>query len=431
MGAEGVKWVSNASSPTLARYHGASGSNTLYSPASQAVATTYFDALAPWGSMGRLSLRPDGSTSSRCLTHQTSLQTAANWGDNCYSDTDQTGSEQKMVYVPQFCYACDTLTANQTWWWIGQVGDTFRKSDNSGDYTFTNTGTGFEAITGNTNGDIHPAFIVDSVAKAGAYVGAYEGYNSSSVLQSVAGVAPTVSTTKANFRTYAEAIGAGWELYTIQQHAALQMLFTIEYASLYSGNVLGQGDSNTTTQNTGYTAMGGTVSSGNASYGDNSVRTKSVSYRGVEQLWGNIEKFVEGIRTDTANGIWIAAQTRGRTYSDTSTLSPTGAGGVGTVVGAYTNTGSVMPASLSGYLTAISPDSALSWMFFPSAASGGSGATYFCSNASTSAIGTSRIFNVGAHYNSTNGAGIYAIAGNQSYTVSNPAYGARLAYFPQ
>ena len=127
MAAEGVKWVSNNSSPTLTRYHGASGSNTLYSPASQAVATTYFNGLAPWGSMGRVSLRPDGSVSSRCNVNTTPLQT----GDNCYSDTDQTGSEQKMVYIPQFCYYCDTLTANQVWWWVGQVGDTFRKSDNS------------------------------------------------------------------------------------------------------------------------------------------------------------------------------------------------------------------------------------------------------------------------------------------------------------
>lgn len=410
MGAEGVKWVSNNSSPTLTRYHGAAGANTQYSPASQAVATTYFSGLAPWGSMGRLSLRPDGSVSSRCLTNQTSLQTAANWGDNCYSDTDQTGGEQKMVYIPQFCYAVDVLTPNQVWWWVGQVGDQFYKSDSSGTYTFSTS-------------DIHPAFIVDGVAKSAAYIGAYEGYNSSSVLQSVAGVTPTVSTSKPNLRTYAENIGTGWELSTLQMYGALQYLYTIEYASLNSQESLGRGNTNSSAMvNTGYT-----TSNGNASYGTTANYTTPMSYRGVENLWGNVYKYVEGFRTDASVNVWIAAQTAAHTYSDVSTLT----GGQGTAVGPYVNTASV-PSVTWGYINTIFTTTGtygLSWVFLAATESGGSATTYFCDETNATA---SRCGSFGGNWapgGSGTAGGVYMVYG--AIYTGGSTVAARLQYFPQ
>jgi len=395
MGAEGVKWVTNNSSPTLTRYHGASGSNTLYSPANQAAATTYFNSLAPWGVMGRVSLRPDGSVSSRCNVNTTPLQT----GDNCYSDTDQTGLEQKMVYIPQFCYAIDTLTANQVWYWIGKVGDQFEKSDTSGTYTFSAS-------------DIHPAFIVDGVAKAGVYIGAYEAYNSSSVLQSVAGVAPTASTTKANFRAYAEAIGAGWELMTIQIYSALQYLFIIEYGSLYSRSVLGYGVGSGSMINTGHT-----TSNGNASYGTTANTTTPMSYRGVENLYGNLYKYAEGIRTDASYNVWIQPQTALHTYSDSSTLGSQ----------SYYVNSSLTTISSSGYITGVNTGAALSWGFIPSAASGGSGSTYFCGWGNVDASNTVWMTGGSATGAPTSAEGVFGMreyAGNQAYV------GARICYLP-
>jgi hypothetical protein len=400
MGAEGVKWISNNSSPTLARYHGAAGSNTLYSPANQAAATTYFNALAPWGATGRVSLRPDGSVSSRCNVNTTSLQT----GDNCYSDTDDSGGEQKMVYIPRFCYAVDTLTANQVWWWVGQIGDTFRLSDNSANYTFTTT-------------NIHPAFIVDSMVKEGAYVGAYEAYNSSSVLKSVAGVTPTESTTPTNFRTYAQANGAGWELMTIQAMSMLKLLYIIEYANLASQSTLGYGYAAGTIQNTGTTTTYGNASYGDATYTHN---TSPLTYRGVENLYGNMYTLIEGINIKGDYMPWIAPQTNDRTTHPYAW---------GAFAAPYVDTTITVPSG-GGFITAVDTSAANGWAFLPSVCNSGSNSTYFADYLVTAT--STRLLFMGSAYNNSNvlNTGLFYI-GMYATTQSAAGYGARIQYLPQ
>ena len=411
MGAEGVKWVSNNSSPTLTRYHGAAGSNTLYSPASQTIATTYFSGLAPWGSMGRVSLRPDGSTSSRCVTNQTSLQTAANWGDNCYSDTDQTGGEQKLVYVSQFCYHIDILTATQVWFWVGQVGDTYRNSTNTADYTFSAS-------------DIHPAFLVGGVAKSGIYVGAYEGYISSSTLQSVAGVTPTISQTIATFRTDAEVIGVGWELTTVQSLAALQLLFILEYASLDSQAVLGNG----ITYDTALHVTGATTSNGNASYGTIANNTTAMSFRGVENLWGNSYMFIEGLNIKGNYDPWIVPQAsvRATQYNSASYATP------------YVDT-AVSIASTAACITGVFTDPTVciggNWAFIPSASSGSTYTNNYLSDEIIPATGNRIVTHGGAFDTGISSASAYHVGifmwslGNATTTWAD--VGARLMYMPQ
>ena len=407
MGAEGVLWASNNSSPTLTRYHGAAGSNTVYSPASQTVATTYFNALAPWGAMGRVSMLPDGTVHTRCNVNQTSLQSGAGWGDYCYSDTDQTGGEQKMVYIPQFCYAVDTLTANQVWWWVGQVGDQFYKSDSSGAYTFSAS-------------DIHPVFSVNGVARQGAFVSAYEGYVSGGNLNSVAGYAPTATQTLATFRGQAQHIGTGWQLMTIQMQSALQLLFILEYATLYSGG-LGAGIGSGSLQNTGLTAgVGSGVSPfvaanyGNASYGTAARSTDPVTFRGIENLWGNERMWLEGINLKGNYMPWIAPQTTGTTYAVDTFTSP------------YVDT-TLTLSTLSGYTTAIATSVAsYIWAFIPTTV-GGSTSTYFCNSCS---IGTgNRVFAVSGGYGESTNKGIFWTYTYASSTTG-ATLGARIQYMP-
>jgi len=399
MGAEGVKQgngTSSFSSPTLLRYHGAAGANIPYLPANQAAATSYFSALVPWGLMGRVSMRPDGSVASRCTVNQTPLQVAANWGDNCYSDTnDNANGQQKTVYIPQFCFACDPDVANYSiYYWVGQVGDTFRTQAGA-DYTFTSV-------------DIHPAFIIDGVAKSGVFIGAYEGYyDGVGKLQSVAGVAPSVNQTMATYRTSAESIGTGWEICTVQIASAIKPLFMIEYASLNSQTALGNGNS------TGATAIntGGSVSGGNASYS-----ATAVSYRGIENLWGNILSVLEGMHAAvTTAEVWIAPQSRARPYYVCGTLGTP-----------YNDTTLALPTTNNNTPIVSVSTTTYPWAFIPQT-NNGSVTTYFCDVIGVPATSTAPFDFGGAHALGTN-CGLFAWSSCAACTYG--ALGARLCYLP-
>ncbi len=419
MGAEGVKWVTNNSSPTLTRYHGASGSNTLYSPASQSVATTYFNSLAPWGAMGRVSLRPDGSVSSRCNINTTPLQT----GDNCYSDTDQTGSEQKMVYIPQFCYAVDTLTANQVWYWVGQVGDQFEKSDTSGTYTFSTS-------------DIHPAFLAGGVQKSGIYAGAYEAYNSSSVLQSVAGVQPTAYLSISTLRGYANALNPtgwttsnpGWGLLTMHSTAAVQLLYLIEYATWNSQTAIGAGITNLGSDhasnhacNTGHTATLGNASGASTGFTPENYSsqptTYAVSFRGIENLWGNQHTFLDGANVGVVGNydLWMTPDNLGP-FSSSSHTSP------------YASPGYTLPTS-AGYCieTWSLTNASYMWPFIAATTTGAYTMTvYICDDINTTTGNI--VFTHGNDWRGSTAGGLFSDlvqSPNANYEV-----GARIQYVP-
>lgn len=423
MGAEGFSYAQGSTPGGTRLYYTSGASNSTHSFASQTAATNYFNALLPWGGVGRVSLRPDGSVASRCNLNTTAFQS----GDNCYSDTDDTGNEQKMVYVPQCCTLCDTSGANINWW-VGLVGDSFYLQSGSL-YTFTTA-------------DIHPAFIVDGKIKSGVYISAYEAYYNSAlgILESKAGVAPTVSTAKSTLRGYANAIGAGWELCTMQIYGLMQYLETIELGTLYNTNVWDGVLGLAPLINTGYTALNGTYPTGNASWGAPyaSAKPTPMAYRGVESLIGNTDTIVEGIRTDTANGIWVAQQysihnATGNTYTDSSTLTPTGTGSAGTVVGPYVKTGVVVPAIAYQHVTAVfttTGANGLSFCFLPSVG-GGAGGTYYCDLAAYSSPGASNVCAMGGGAGSAAGpnAGLYTA---MIWSGSPQVYiGTRLCYLPQ
>jgi hypothetical protein len=321
-----------------------------------------------------------------------------------------------MSVVPaayQFTDVGTGANAGKIAWWIGNVlGDVITTID-GGTHTISNA-------------DIPPAFIVDGVPKQVGFVGSFEGSVSGGKLQSIAGVSPVDTVTKATYRGYAQARGSGWQLETIQMHGWLGMLIILETASLNSQGTIGNGVSYASTINTGYTATAGTAPSGNVTYGNTTPATaNAVSYRGVENLWGNVSKFIEGIRTDTSNGLWIAPQTNAIPYSDASTLT-------GTQVGAYINTGSTAPTiSSASYITSIFTTSALSGLFFPSAASGGSSTTYFCDIGVVAAPANSLVFYFGGNNGTTAGnPGIFMFSSNTS-AISSPSISSRLQYFPQ
>ena len=116
---------------------------------------------------------------------------------------------------------------------------------------------------------------------------------------------------KVNLETIAQNRGANWHLETIQVNMLNLLLFAIEYASFNSQNEIGAGVT-TITDKSSYNCSsltGSTVSLGNTSgRATSTINEKgatqttetgadktSVSYRGVENIWGNIWKHINGI----------------------------------------------------------------------------------------------------------------------------------------
>lgn len=152
-------------------------------------------------------------------------------------------------------------------------------------------------------------------------------------MASIAGVKPlsgwnNATATLPNMRILAQNRGTGWNLLNFNQVCAIQLLYLIEYANFNSQTQIGQGVTgvNDTTAgntfnnslNTGFTAGVGTSSTdlGNASgvcTGVTHYKTaeadadiQPVSYRGIENFWGNIWSWVDGINIKANYMPWIA-----------------------------------------------------------------------------------------------------------------------------
>lgn len=152
-------------------------------------------------------------------------------------------------------------------------------------------------------------------------------------MASIAGVKPlsgwkNATATLPNMRILAQNRGTGWNLINFNQVCAIQLLYLIEYANFNSQTQIGQGVTgvNDTTAgntfnnslNTGFTAGVGTSSTdlGNASgvctgvahykTTESDADIQPVSYRGIENFWGNLWLWVDGINIKADYMPWIA-----------------------------------------------------------------------------------------------------------------------------
>ena len=117
-------------------------------------------------------------------------------------------------------------------------------------------------------------------------------YTTSVNTHSISGVASTVSTNIATFRTQAKAKGSGFGL--IDYHLFLiQMLYLVEYADYNSQAELGLGHS--ASSNTAQINTGGCDELGMKSGCLVNDGSHSMIYRGIENIFGNIWQFVDGL----------------------------------------------------------------------------------------------------------------------------------------
>lgn len=193
------------------------------------------------------------------------------------NSADYTGGHgQVMVEIPKFWWKTDEPTSDQYQWRISDAAQ-----------------SGFT---------VHPAFVTDGVEKDFIYMSAFEGNESGGELRSISGVKPSTDTnvsngTIAGFRGYAQARGTGWQIQTYFGTHALQLLYLIEYADFDTQTTIGRGyvDASSGSGNESINT-GATISLGNASGAASGTDGLSaISYRGVENFWGNIWKFVDGL----------------------------------------------------------------------------------------------------------------------------------------
>lgn len=296
------------------------------------------DTYTRTGSTSNALALPIQSKMRRCLMSDAGEVTAYLLGqDSRYLDngnpSNLTGAAgQVVVEVPKFWYRYYKVGNKHTWEISDQPTDGF---------------------------SVHPTFLKDGVEVDYRYPGAYEGYNVSGKLGSVSGVYPTTNQTRTVFRSQAAARGTGWRQLEWYMHHAIQVLALVEYGTFKLQDAIGAGrvglsggtwtggsyigmtgKSNYLGNNTGHASVGGSVTG--AGQGD------FVSYRGIENPWGNIWKFVDGLTVDTsANdlvtpiGYWA---TNNRTdFADTGTTNLT-------LVANNTNLGVINAA---GYISAL------------------------------------------------------------------------------
>lgn len=230
---------------------------------------------------------------------------------------------------------------------------------------------------------LHPAFIKDGKEKNFIYLSAYEGctYDASAsayklndaqdvdwtndVLASIANAKPTSGLTQSGatrngFRTIAAKRGSGWSQETVQAATATELLFLIEYASFDMQSKIGAGVTNKTDD--GATSMteitGATTTLGNKT--GSVVNTNGwtvVSYRGEENPFGNIWKWIDGINVYNKNEGSVYIADHG--FKDDINAAP------------YSDAGITICGS-NGYVSAFAYNEDFDWLFIASEVLGNS-----------------------------------------------------------
>ena len=288
---------------------------------------------------------------------------------------------------------------------------------------------------------LHPLFKYNTAENEKVYLSAFEGclwdksantylLNDEQVadfaadmLSSIGNAKPvsglTQNLTRANARALAHNRGTGWEIQTAASASASQMLMLVEYASFNMQEKIGVGV--TSKVDDGATSMteitGATTNLGNASGAVmNANNFNVVTYRGEENLWGNIWTFVDGMNIN-AKGIhklYVADHAFADSVLD----------------GAYKDTGITL-AKANGYVSAFGYNEAFDWLFVTSEVLGNSSlpvGDYFWQNHTYNAV---MIALLGANWNGGADAGAFCWRVGTAPSNRNRNIGARPVYFPK
>ncbi len=289
---------------------------------------------------------------------------------------------------------------------------------------------------------VHPAFVENGKENEKIYLAAFEGslWDASAnayilddaqvadfaadMLSSIANAKPasglTQLLTRTSIRNLAQKRGAGWEQAYAATIAASQLLMLIEYASFNMQTAIGVGV--TKKKDDGSTSMteitGATSNLGNASGSVNNDNGYNiVSYRGEENIWGNIWVWVDGINsyididagTDT---IYIADHD----FADNIETEP------------YVEAG-ITPSMKTDYISAFCYSEEFDWMFIAGETAGNSVlpvGDYFSQSKGSGWKGAA----LGGAWNNNMSAGAFYWALYYARSARDRGIGGRLVYIP-
>lgn len=186
------------------------------------------------------------------------------------------------------------------------------------------------------------------------YIGAFLGSNKDDKLRSVSGVSPLNATGLTDFRTYAKANGAGYDLFAFYPMTLLQCLYLIMYKNLDSQTALGQGYVGDSDWEYMQKNTGATVDKG-MSYGT-SDQMEQMKFLGIEDFWGNLYQWIDGLVSTSEFHALVA----------TDNFNDTGDG--------YTDIGALSTKYLGGYMKEPQGTNDAGFII---GATGGSASTYF------------------------------------------------------
>lgn len=366
----GVSWDSSNPSTALTRLTKANDPNKLVTvdittepvPAvGTGSGSSPFDKYMPWMGMEEYNIV---NTSGKVLNKK---------GESGFTRTNI--SVPVMVKIPKFYYK------------IERIGSIFR----------------YYVADGPVDGlSLHPG-------SGDNYLGRYEAGEASSgtmglILASYSGTTPSVSKTRSTFRDYARNMASGFQLRDIAAWCAYDLLYLVEYADWEGQKKIAQGLVNNPSVNkTGLTdAM--VYHTGRANSSDNSA----VQYRWIENPWGNVREWVDGINFQNRTAYICTDPTK---YADDTTAN-------------YTSTG-VTLSSTTGWIKGLGLSTDFPWAYLPNEP-GGSSTTYIPDYMYSG--GGWRVLNVGGSYSKRlNGGQFYFDASNTS-SDKNSDLGARLQF---
>ena len=296
---------------------------------------------------------------------------------------------------------------------------------------------------------VHPAFVENGKENDFIYRSAFEGtiydVSASAYLMNDEQVADfTVSTgdklcsigaakpasglsqnlTRANTRKLAQNRGSGWEQDYLISASATQLLMLIEYNTFNMQTAIAQGAVNKADD--GATNMaentGATITLGNASgYVVNSNGIQIVSYRGEENFYGNIWKWLDGV-----NGFNPAGHAAGKYsnlfvadhgFADDTASSP------------YEDTG-IHPCYGGNYISAFGYSEKYDFLFIPTECNGNTAlpvGDYFWNTGTANAY---HVATLGADWNGGLQAGAFCLHLNYVSSNRTRGIGGRLVYVP-
>lgn len=374
-----------------------------------------FDNLTPWGGRKRCNLADDGTVN-------------AYYGDSGYTEDGSNGMvmvEQPIFYIKTVPIKTKTATSGK--------GVEIVKARY---YISSTPKVGFK---------VPEAFKDENeILQDKIYLSAFEGslYDTSTStfitddsqvmdastdkLCSIAGAKPasglSQNLTRANVRKLCNNRGTGWRLHDILALSVTQWLILIEYATMNTQKVIGRGVCDYTDDGATNMALatGATSVLGNGSGIDpNKDDGKgSVSYRGEENLWGNIWTWLDGINI-LAKGVNDAyIRKAGQTIADD------------TITG-YDNFGTQLSHS-NGYQSAVGYSENYPELFLPVACAGASSSDtngdYFYQNNTYNGFFIAELG--GGWYNGSY-CGAWCLSVNDASSSRYRIIGGRLLYVPQ